>query len=585
MLRFQIVRVLAMLGGLGVATLPSIGAAQAPLLTGLGGPRDFGTDCLSPNDDGSSALIDLTPAFPGGLQFFGRRHTSTYVNTNGNITFSDSLGTYTPDPFPVADQPMIAPYWADVDIRGAECSGFGGDLGCMDPMENGVWWHLEPGMMVVTWNDVGYFACHDEKKMNFQLILTAAEGGCGLGGDFDVEFRFNRCEWHTGDASGGADGFCDPTGGGFCESTFDDCASAADCPAGDTCYGACTPGQSGFDAGNLTDFVELMGSRTESIHTIMCTMSNVGEPGVWRFRIRSGSVICPEAGDTCDTGLMGACAEGLMQCVGGGTECVSVVGESAERCDNVDNDCDGMVDDGDGLCGELSVCERGVCTPLCFEGGCTEGQVCNAAGRCVDPGCDGVVCDVGQRCVGGECVGACEGIVCPEPYGCRAGQCVDVCGEITCDECSVCEGGSCVPRCPDVACASGEECLPDGHCVETSCRGVSCPAGQVCSGGTCQDACVGAVCPPQQECRMGECVPMALPGADGGVGVDGGPVMDGGPPPADGGVICPIGMDCTGGRDEGCGCAIPGAGGSDVPLGLAMLGIGLVGLAARRRRR
>ena len=44
-----------------------VGTAQAvvPLLTGFGGTRDYGTSCLSPNDDGSSALVDLTPAFPG----------------------------------------------------------------------------------------------------------------------------------------------------------------------------------------------------------------------------------------------------------------------------------------------------------------------------------------------------------------------------------------------------------------------------------------------------------------------------------------------------------------------------------------
>ena len=122
-----------------VLLAPAPAAAQAPLIDGLGGTEGFGTDCLSPNDDGSSAAIDLTVAFPGGLEFFGQRHTVMYVNTNGNITFNGPLSTYTPRAFPIADQPMIAPYWGDVDIRGSSCSGFDGDRGCANPTANGVW--------------------------------------------------------------------------------------------------------------------------------------------------------------------------------------------------------------------------------------------------------------------------------------------------------------------------------------------------------------------------------------------------------------------------------------------------------------
>jgi len=537
--------------------------AQPPLLTGLGGTSGFGTDCLSTNDDGSSDSIDLTPAFPGGLRFFGRTHTRAFVNTNGNITFNEDLGTYTPAAFPVADQPMIAPYWADVDIRGEACDGFGGNRGCADPTENGVWWHLEPGLMVVTWHNVGYFSCLDDKKMNFQLILTAVDGGCGLGGDFDVEFRFNRCEWHTGDASGGEDGFCDP----------------------DPVFESCTPAQSGFDAGNLSDFVEIMGSRSETIHTTLCAESNIGDPGIWHFQIRSGDVICPGAGDTCDTGMVGVCNEGLTTCVGAGIECLSLVPASEERCDALDNDCDGTVDEGDDICGELSVCELGVCQPLCFEGGCDGDQVCNDAGRCIDAGCDGVTCETGQRCLAGSCVDACEGIVCPEPFGCRAGQCLNICDELTCDECTVCDGAGCVPRCPDVACPSGTECNSTGFCVDTGCTAITCGAGEACVSGSCQDSCIAAVCPSGQECvsGVGECLSINRPMPE----EDGGAVVpdSGTTPPGDGSIMCPVGFDCGEEEDGGCGCSIPGAapGGNGWPM--AAFGAILAFVAIRRRRR
>ena len=102
-----------------VAAAPLTTRAQATLISGLGGTAGYGPDgqCLSPNDDGSSDFIDITPHFPMGLRFFDTTHTRVFVNTNGNVTFSGRVSTFTPRAFPVAAQPMIAPYWADVDIR------------------------------------------------------------------------------------------------------------------------------------------------------------------------------------------------------------------------------------------------------------------------------------------------------------------------------------------------------------------------------------------------------------------------------------------------------------------------------------
>ncbi len=83
-----------------VAGLLALGApaqAQVPLNGTYGGTQGFGTQCLSANDDGSSNAIDLTPAFPNGLNFFTGVHTTAYVNTNGNITFSGGVSTFTPN--------------------------------------------------------------------------------------------------------------------------------------------------------------------------------------------------------------------------------------------------------------------------------------------------------------------------------------------------------------------------------------------------------------------------------------------------------------------------------------------------------
>jgi len=327
-------------------------AHAAPLLTGLGGPAGFGTGNLPGNDDGSSEEINVRMAFPDGLHFFGSTFFALFVNNNGNVSFGGSNGTFTPEAFPVASLRMIAPWWGDVDTRG------GGT-----PSRNGVYWSITPGRFVATWHTVGYYSTHDDLSNDFQLILTAAGPGIG---DFDVEFRYNRCQWTTGDASGGSNGF-----GG-------------------------TPAQAGFDAGNLEDFVVLPGSRTMAVLQL-CTTSNVSIPGVWRFEIRGGEVMCPGRGDPCTTDLLGICRAGTRRCrTPDASVCVANVMPSAETCDNEDDDCDGRLDEdlGETMCG-VGPCQ--VTTPNCVMGTpqtCVPrapmAETCNR----IDDDCDGEIDDL-----------------------------------------------------------------------------------------------------------------------------------------------------------------------------------------------
>lgn len=581
---------LALLAALAVTAPASRTKAEVPLIDGFGGPVGYGTSCLGPNDDGSSRRIDLSPVFPAGINFFGRTHTSMFVNTNGNVSFSDELPKYTPEPFPVADRPMIAPFWADVDIR-TDCdtqpdggTGYAGD--CHNPSSNGVWWTLDTAgrRVVVTWDRTAYYACHSDKVMSFQLILSPVEASeCTAAGDFDVEFRFNRCEWNTGDASGGTNGL---SGGRRTVACINVPFIGETCPLGDfpcvsgSCTGEPTAAQAGFDAGNSMDFVEIMGSRTNDIHTILCTQSNVGEAGIWRFSIRAGSVVCPDAGQVCDTGRMGVCAQGRTACVGDGTVCQPEVTPSAERCDALDNDCNGVVDEGD-LCPSPQICERGRCVDVCFEGGCPPGHECDAAsGRCIETACAGVECPAGQRCTAGRCIEGCEGVRCPAGLSCAGGRCVDLCAGSTCDStCTVCEEGTCIERCDISGCPSGQGCGADGHCVEEACVDVSCPAGQACRGGSCVDACEGALCPDGDECRAGACVPIgAPPPTDAGTtpGTDGG-AADGSVPGSDGG-------GRPRGRAGGAGCACRAMGQGNSLASDALLVLIALGLIRRRRR-
>ncbi len=526
-------------------------AHAVPLHRTFGGPEGFGTNVLAINDDGSSSALDLTGAFSGGLRFFGGPYTQFWVNNNGNITFSGGLSAFTARAFPVAARPMIAPYWADVDTRNRG--------GLAMETENRVYWHLEPGRLVVTWYNVGYYNEQNDKRMSFQLILTNALD-CGSG-DFDVEFRYDRCEWTAGSASGGS--------GGLCASGSSSCVSA----------------QAGFDAGNEMDYVALPGSLSDDILDV-CTTSNVGAPGIWRFSVRSGGVVCPSDMPCEVPDAVGPCAVGRTQCVGGDVVCQPITTATDELCDGVDNDCNGEPDDADDLCTLGNVCVRGSCVPVCFEGGCAEGQVCDTeSGSCVEAACVDVTCESGQRCVGGSCVDACDGIVCPHGNVCISGACVDPCAAITCEASQFCREGLCVNRCPCSPCPSGETCNADGTCTPRGCDIVACGEGRYCEDGTCHDSCEGVVCPSGQVCQVGACVfpTVAMPDA-GPIGTDAQVVEpDAGPTEeGDAGVAMDAGGEVNPPPRDGCGCRVGQRDGVP-PWAFGVMGV--IGLVVARRRR
>lgn len=236
-----IVRLGAQAGLLVGAIAMSSPAFTIPLINGLGGEAGFGQLAMNSNDDGSSGLLDLN----FNVNFFGTEYGQFYINNNGNITFNAPQSGYTPQPFPASANPMIAPYWADVDTRGT------GGVFVAAPNED---------TAIVTWNNVGYYSRHTEPTNNFQLVLRDRSGDTGVSGDFDIEFRYDTLNWTTGDASGGTNGH-----GGI-------------------------PAQAGFDAGDGENFFVLPNSFTSDVVNLQ-DQSNVegGDPGLWSFAIRNGS--------------------------------------------------------------------------------------------------------------------------------------------------------------------------------------------------------------------------------------------------------------------------------------------------------
>lgn len=225
----------------------SASSMAIPLISGLGGTSGFGELALNPNDDGSSSLLNLNFT----ANFFGTSYNQFYINNNGNITFNSPVGGFTPIPFPASTNPMIAPYWADVDTRSVT-DGISNNVYVAAPNDH---------TAVITWNDVGYYPSNNSLTNNFQLILRDRSDDTLVDGDFDIEFRYEHLEWTTGNASGGTNGL-----GG-------------------------TPAQAGFDAGDSTNSFTLPGSFTDNVLDLQ-NQTNVtgGENGLWVFSIRGGSV-------------------------------------------------------------------------------------------------------------------------------------------------------------------------------------------------------------------------------------------------------------------------------------------------------
>ena len=212
----------------------------------------------------------------------------------------------------------------------------------------------------------------------------------------------------------------------------------------------------------------------------------------------SGPVACGED--------VGECIPGSAECIGGTLgPCVGAVGPINEICNNLDDNCDGSIDEGlTTACGvTMGGCQAGVSTCVAGAWGACVGETGPTDETCngVDDNCDGIVDEGLTQSCGtdeGVCVsgvqtcesgtwGACAGAVAPGVESCNG---VDDDCDGTVDEGCTCVNGATMACGTDVgACSAGTQTCVSGQWGP--CVGAVGPTTETCN--ALDDDCDGSV--------------------------------------------------------------------------------------------
>ena len=219
--------------------------------------------------------------------------------------------------------------------------------------------------------------------------------------------------------------------GSFCSAT---CADATQCPIGYSCSDSVT------SDGDLVQACRPAGGQCNC--------------GGWA---KSQMLSTPCATATAlPSGATAVCA-GVRLCDQTGLSNCSAAGPGPEKCNGLDDDCNGQIDEGsdcgDGSLCTTDACANGACVNLPNTASCTDGDSCTTADQCAGGSC------VGGKALGCDDANPCTTDACNPLVGCshagNSGPCED--GD-TCTDKDLCADGTCTAGATICTCQNDADC-------------------------------------------------------------------------------------------------------------------------------
>ncbi|MCZ2147589.1 MAG: hypothetical protein LC126_07420 [Bryobacterales bacterium] len=256
----------------GVILMPRDARAQGPIRPGFNSTRipASGENCAVDGLDCSTPQVSI--GFP--VNFFGTTYSSLYVNAHGNVTFNEPRpDRYVPEAIQGSTVPIIAPFFADNDMRDPNSSF---TLAIASPVAYGSGTVDGRRAFGASYINQGYYLVHRDKLNSFQVVLIdRSDTGPG---NFDIEFNYASITWEAS----GPEEFSQNGLNGLC-GTRPDCRPAS-------------AGWSNGLSGTRNRSFQLPGSLVagaflDSSPTALRTRSLISTvPGRLVFEVRSGSV-------------------------------------------------------------------------------------------------------------------------------------------------------------------------------------------------------------------------------------------------------------------------------------------------------
>jgi hypothetical protein len=284
------------------------------------------------------------------------------------------------------------------------------------------------------------------------VVDNSASGtgvSCGTSNTFPCAFGTIQCQGGSLVCNGAINPTSEVCDGvdNDCDGSIDDAPGGTGASCGSTDTGACQLGSIQCQGGTLT-CIGAVGPQTETCNNVDDDCDGSVDEGA------SGT------GATCGQTSTGPCQLGTIQCQGGALTCVGEIGPGAETCNNLDDDCDGAIDDNPtdagGSCGVSNVfpcsfgsqqCQSGAL--VCVGAVSPQTETCNG----VDDNCDGTIDKTGMN-PPLDATGPCN-VPPPPPAGatspCTAGAKACVGGGVVCL-------GSTGPTGPNDSCGVDANC-------------------------------------------------------------------------------------------------------------------------------